>query len=971
MTRSVPQLITGVARDAQTEYTFSSGNVVEVERCDASLGSCTAANRLSYEKMVATGFGRPWHEQRDVPGSDWAVRVTRYNPMGWMERVSSWVYDADGTFSNENSLDATVYDDYDAFGRPGTVTQPDLKVTTFLYEGIQWVGTEQKVATSLGGTEECVRRWDRYDRQGRLDRVEEGYLNCGGAAGSNTEYSYDESGRLAKVCQDAVGSSCGQTRLFTYDNRGFLLWEQHPEKGAGGNGLVSYSCYDARGHARYRDDGSSSRRLAYTFDGLERLMRVRVPLGTESCNSATETGTTWKEFAYATANSGSNARKGKLEITLSRNGLGPPAFPANSFANVFETYTYQDRGGRPSKRVTAVSGSGVVSESWEVSQTTDPLGLLATQGYPVCTVGPECAGTLGPRSITMNYDAGLLQSIFSGPAALLSSVTYHANGMPNVISHRGTQLVETISQASHGMARPSAISMTSPSGTPPNSFSTGAYSYDGAGNIKAMGSDHFRYDRYGRLVESQMGSLAPSQSQTSTFDLFGNITAMTTNGTGENFPTSGTTNRLTSAAYDAAGNTTGWNGNVYSWDLFNRMTHWSNGSEGWSYVYTADDERLWSIQDVAGAGHTNWTIRGFGNQVLTRDERRPASPFGSVETPSSVCPPGPSIFCDDFETGDTSAWNPPVPGGSRTVKDYVYRDGHLLAVRDQKGDYSDFGLDHLGTVRATTNLFGELGAIHTYFPFGREATATDQDSEVMKFTGHERDLQSTPFATADDVDYMHARYRSPLTSRFLSTDPAGWDPSAPQSWNRYAYVMGNPLRNVDLDGRSATDVLRLAPLALPALGAIGTSVLTGGAAVAVFGGTVYGLRSIPGWDRAMTFPALSDALSNAILSASEANTNPYLGPVSEPVTVTDPHGNAIRVAPGQQISSSPDGKWQQVKDANGRPTGTRIDQGHGSHAAGEGDKPHAHVVNPDGTVVTKPDGRKRLDLKDRDEKEPE
>ncbi|MEZ5312665.1 MAG: hypothetical protein R2862_02930 [Thermoanaerobaculia bacterium] len=141
-----------------------------------------------------------------------------------------------------------------------------------------------------------------------------------------------------------------------------------------------------------------------------------------------------------------------------------------------------------------------------------------------------------------------------------------------------------------------------------------------------MGSDHFRYDRYHRLLESQMGSLSPSQSQTTTFDGYGNMTAMTTNGTGVNFPTSGLTNRLTSAAYDAGGNTTSWNGNSYSWDLFNRMTHWSNGSEGWSYVYTADDERLWSIQDVAGAGHTNWTIRGFGNQVLTRDERRPASP---------------------------------------------------------------------------------------------------------------------------------------------------------------------------------------------------------------------------------------------------------------------------------------------------------------------------------------------------------
>ena len=394
----------------------------------------------------------------------------------------------------------------------------------------------------------------------------------------------------------------------------------------------------------------------------------------------------------------------------------------------------------------------------------------------------------------------------NGGLSALSSITYHANGMSNVIAHRTNQLVETIAQAPNGMARPLSISMTSPSVTPPNSFTTGTYSYDGAGNIKAMGSDSFKYDRYQRLVEAQMGSLSPSQSQTTTFDIYGNITAMNTNGTGENFPSSGTTNRLNSASYDAAGNTTGWNGNVYAWDLFNRMTHWGNGSEGWSYVYSADDERLWSIKDVANATYTNWTIRGFGNQVLTRDERRPPSPLvDPYEAPSSLCPtapPGTNIFCDNFETGDTSAWGSTGTAGGRAVTDYVYRDGKLFATYDQDGDYKDVGLDHLGTIRAITNIFGEIGATHTYFPFGREATSPNQDTEVMKFTGHERDLQSTPGATADDLDYMHARFRSPLTGRFLSTDPAGGSPGAPQSWNLYAYSRNSPLLRLDSNGRT-------------------------------------------------------------------------------------------------------------------------------------------------------------------------
>lgn len=47
---------------------------------------------------------------------------------------------------------------------------------------------------------------------------------------------------------------------------------------------------------------------------------------------------------------------------------------------------------------------------------------------------------------------------------------------------------------------------------------------------------------------------------------------------------------------------------------------------------------------------------------------------------------------------------------------------------------------------------------------------------------------------------MHARYRSPLTSRFLSTDPAGGEPGLPQSWNAYAYVQGRPLLMSDPTG---------------------------------------------------------------------------------------------------------------------------------------------------------------------------
>jgi len=50
------------------------------------------------------------------------------------------------------------------------------------------------------------------------------------------------------------------------------------------------------------------------------------------------------------------------------------------------------------------------------------------------------------------------------------------------------------------------------------------------------------------------------------------------------------------------------------------------------------------------------------------------------------------------------------------------------------------------------------------------------------------------------TDYMHARFRTPVAGRFLSVDLVGGEPRRPQSWNRYAYVVGNPLKYIDPTG---------------------------------------------------------------------------------------------------------------------------------------------------------------------------
>jgi RHS repeat-associated protein len=91
---------------------------------------------------------------------------------------------------------------------------------------------------------------------------------------------------------------------------------------------------------------------------------------------------------------------------------------------------------------------------------------------------------------------------------------------------------------------------------------------------------------------------------------------------------------------------------------------------------------------------------------------------------------------------------------------------------------------------------------HAYYPFGAELTLTPHElpEELMKFTGHERDVQGND---AHTLDMMHARYEMATLGRFMSID-SHLDPSravgSPQIWNRYTYASNSPLRLVDPDG---------------------------------------------------------------------------------------------------------------------------------------------------------------------------
>jgi RHS repeat-associated protein len=392
--------------------------------------------------------------------------------------------------------------------------------------------------------------------------------------------------------------------------------------------------------------------------------------------------------------------------------------------------------------------NGGAAESFTQGFTWNDLGDVASLSYPQCT-HTACTAT-SPRTVSFGYTNGFLTSV-PGYASLLR---YHPNGMVWQVLH-ANGVTDTVALDSSGMARPASISTSGAN----SNWSTGSYRYDGAGNVSQMGSGTYTYDGVSRLTRAvtfvgQSGG-GTGYVRTYDYDSYGNLEAIAGSG-GRTLAVDHATNRLTgSVVYDAAGNMTYRNGTTYYYDSSGML--WKqvapDGSER-LYFYDADDERFWSYH---GSG-SDWALRDLDGKVLRL-----------------------------YHSGT---------GGWSVTRDYVYRGGRLLAGVEPGVATYHYSLDHLGSPRLITNGSGNKTAYHVYHPYGDVATYWNQDSERMKFTGHEREFGDTG-GSGDDLDYMHARYYGLAVARFLSFDPVGGNPRSGQSWNRYAYVLGNPLRFVD------------------------------------------------------------------------------------------------------------------------------------------------------------------------------
>jgi len=772
--------------------------------------------------------------------------MTTTNGTTTLQQTFTWMTDlqlASQTGSNTDTFSVTP----DPAGRPWTTTSPNLAVTTYTYS-VSPAFTKASTNATNGP------HWTKntLDGFGRTITASSGYT----ANGTDTTWSSVDTvyaacacsplGKISKVSQPYSGASATAWTTYTYDGLG----RTHQVTAADGS-ITTYSysgntvtVTDAAAHWKtFTSDAFGNLTLVhepnpdydpnnpgyapqyldstYTYDALNHLTQVSMTRTLPGPGNQPVTQT--RTFNYTDPNtnapgaylrSANNPENGAITYTYNSDGTVASKTDAK---NQKVMYTY-DWAGRPIQIDRYPAGANTpdpcqgVSLYWDVlgvtgEGTTYPLGRLGwtATGSSTCTNGLVEEGfnydkpgdvVVKAVQVTRNSFSGTLignfyydnegkptdvylpyPSSLYGPNAQ-QHIQYSYDAMSRPLGLTGytasLQTFNIVSNAVYGVANElQQVSYYNPSngGTVTENRTYNSrfqlteinmpgvmdmvYTYPtaGANNGRiAKQKDNvsgeevsFQYDALNRLIAAT--TTDASWGLAFSYDGFGNRLNQTiTKGTALPMYLSVdmTTNRISTAgySYDANGNLTATpapGGLAMTYDVENRL----QSVGGASYSYALDNKRI-----------VNWASNTV--YFYTPDGRKANS-----YTMSGV---------NTFYSG---AFNFYFAGK------LVQSNGQLVVT------------DRLGSVRAnlsTTERF-------RYFPYGEEDANPTTANDREKFATYTRD-------SATGLDYADQRYYSSTLGRFTIPDryrPSA-DPKAPQSWNRFAYVQGDPINSNDPTG---------------------------------------------------------------------------------------------------------------------------------------------------------------------------
>jgi RHS repeat-associated protein len=219
-----------------------------------------------------------------------------------------------------------------------------------------------------------------------------------------------------------------------------------------------------------------------------------------------------------------------------------------------------------------------------------------------------------------------------------------------------------------------------------------------------------------------------------------------------------------------------------------------------SYTYNAAD-RLTSVGGTSSSYDFNGNLTARGSDRFGWDAADRLTSATVRGATTSFGYNGDGLRESFTSGGSTTTFTWDIAAGLPQVLDdgtfrYIYGIGRIGEVSGTNTYY--YLPDGLGSVVALTNAAGAVVNTYDYDVFGALRGSTGTQANAFTFTGEQTDGNT-------GLQYLRARYYDPAVGRFIGRDPLAGMAWSPQSLNRYAYALNNPVRLTDPAGLSPTE----------------------------------------------------------------------------------------------------------------------------------------------------------------------
>jgi RHS repeat-associated protein len=139
-------------------------------------------------------------------------------------------------------------------------------------------------------------------------------------------------------------------------------------------------------------------------------------------------------------------------------------------------------------------------------------------------------------------------------------------------------------------------------------------------------------------------------------------------------------------------------------------------------------------------------------------------------------------------------------GSGNTLVEYTYdQSGKPFSMRRNSATYY-YTYNARGDITAVVDSNGAVTNSYSYNPWGKITASTENVENPYRYASYRYDSETGLY-------YLQNRYYSPDIMRFISRDAVKDQVGKPATSNFYAYAGGNPIMNIDPNGKWFWEVL--------------------------------------------------------------------------------------------------------------------------------------------------------------------